>query len=60
MYVDDHNEMCGGKIDALTIRLSPEEVDELKKGHILTGENKGRGISIAIMTEEHPHPTSAS
>jgi hypothetical protein len=60
MFVDDHNEMYGGKPEALTARISPQELEKLKNGEILQAENKKRGITVMVMVEEYPKPTSAS
>lgn len=60
MFVDDHNEMFGGVPDALSIRISPEELKDLENGGILKGGNAGRGIQVTVSVEENPKSTSAS
>lgn len=60
MFVDNHNEMHSGKPEALTVRISPQELEKLKSGKILQAENKKRGITVMVITEENPRPTSAS
>jgi len=60
MFVDDHNEMCHGLPDALTVRISPEELRSLKEGEVVQGKNNGRGITVLLMVEKDPQPASFS
>ena len=60
MQVDDHNEMHGGVSDALSIRISPQELKVLVAGRIIVGKNKRRGVIVTIQLEQDPKPTSSS
>ena len=60
MVVDDHNVMYGGQPDALTVRVSFNELRRLLAGKMVSGENKSRGITVIIKPEENPKPISSS
>jgi hypothetical protein len=49
MRIDDHNEMCGGVPDALTVWLSDEDIKKLKSKKPVKAENKKRGIKIVVL-----------
>lgn len=61
MIVDDHDLMCGGLENTLTVRLTAEEVQQLLSGKILTGKNEqGCKTTVKVMVRDNPTKTSAS
>ena len=61
MFVDDHNLMCGGQDNTITVRVSREEVGAMNSGKIIIGRNiSGNKIQVVIMMEENPKAISSS
>lgn len=61
MFVDDHDEMCNGLENTITVRVSFKELAKLAKGELVRGRNKsGNKIQVIIMAEDNPRPISSS
>jgi len=61
MFVDDHDEMCGGLENTVTVRMSFKELAKLASGESITGRNKsGNKIQVIVTVEDNPKPTSFS
>ena len=61
MFVDDHEKMFGGLPNTVTVRLSPEEAQEVCDRKILIATNEaGNKLRVILMVEDNPHPISSS
>ena len=53
MKVDDQNQVYGGKLEALTVWLSTEDLVNLKNGQTISTDNHERGITVVVLVNDH-------